>query len=111
MQLGMHEPCPRACHRPTSARRSPSTKHTAAADSEHDRHDRWLSVVEALLLSPVAVLAAYSGYAAAKWGHVFLVGISGHFRTRQAGMALIGAGGSLLAFAVIQLLGLPGPPA
>jgi hypothetical protein len=43
-------------------------KHTAAPDTEHDRHDRWLSIVEALLLSLVAVLAAYSGYAAAKWG-------------------------------------------
>ena len=37
------------------------------ADSEHDHHDRWLSIAEALLLSLVAVLAAYSGYAAAKW--------------------------------------------
>src|SRR4051794_23865270 len=35
---------------------------------EHDRHDRWLSIAEAFLLSLVAVLAAYSGYAAAKWG-------------------------------------------
>jgi hypothetical protein len=216
-------------------------KHTAAADTEHDRHDRWLSIVEALLLSLVAVLAAYSGYAAAKWdtessvtlasasaertranradtkalvtreldsasfnawftafmardasdqrlaekrlrpgyrpafkawlatdpahnlkaapgpaympqyvipqdaaakAHdaqadaafakgskagntadkfiratvflatvLFLAGISGHFRIRQARMGLIGAGGLLLAFAVIQLLGLPGPPA
>jgi hypothetical protein len=216
-------------------------KHTAAPDTEHDRHDRWLSIVEALLLSLVAVLAAYSGYAAAKWGTessvtlasasaartkanradteglvirqldstsfnawftaftagnanderlaekrmrpgyrpafkawlatdpahnpnappgpaympqyvipqeaaerahdaqadaafakgseagatadkyiratvflatvLFLVGISGHFRIRQARMGLIGAGGLLLAFAVIQLLGLPGPPA
>jgi hypothetical protein len=216
-------------------------KHTAAADTEHDRHDRWFSIVEALLLSLVAVLAAYSGYAAAKWGTessltlasasaertkanradtegivtrtldsasfnawftaftagnanaerlaenrmrpgyrpafnawqatdpahnpnappgpaympqyvipqeatakthdaradaafakgaeaggtadkyiratvflatvLFLVGISGHFRIRQARMGLIGAGGLLLAFAVIQLLGLPGPPA
>jgi len=216
-------------------------KHTAAANSEHHRHDRWLSIVEALLLSLVAVLAASSGYAAAKWGTkssvtlaeastartkanradteaivtrtldsasfnawftaftagnvraerlaekrmrpgyrpafnawlatdpahdptappgpaymaqyvilhqaaakasthtptprsprgstagatadkyvratvflapvLFLVGISGHFRIRQARMALIGAGGLLLAFAVIQLLGLPGPPA
>ena len=34
---------------------------------EH-RDDRILSIVEALLLSLVAVLAAYSGYAAAKWG-------------------------------------------
>ena len=42
-------------------------KHTAA-HGDHDRHDRWLSIVEALLLSLVAVLAAYSGYAAAKWG-------------------------------------------
>jgi hypothetical protein len=33
----------------------------------HDRRDRLLSVIEALLLSVVAVLAAYSGYAAAKW--------------------------------------------
>ncbi|HWX96057.1 MAG TPA: hypothetical protein VNZ01_04320 [Solirubrobacteraceae bacterium] len=32
-----------------------------------DRHDRLLSIGEALLLSLVAVLAAYSGYAAAKW--------------------------------------------
>ena len=217
-------------------------KHTeAAAATEHDRHDRWLSIVEALLLSLVAVLAAYSGYAAAKWGTessvtlakasaertkanradteaivtrtldsasfnawftaftagnanaerlaerrmrpgyrpafnawqatdpahnpnappgpaympqyvipqdaaakahdaradaafakgskagqtadkyiratvflatvLFLVGISGHFRIRQARMGLIAAGGLLLAFAVSQLLGLPGPPA
>ena len=39
----------------------------AASGSGHDRHDRWLSIVEAVLLSLVAVLAAYSGYAAAKW--------------------------------------------
>jgi hypothetical protein len=32
-----------------------------------DRHPRWISIVEALLLSIVAVLAAYSGFAAAKW--------------------------------------------
>ena len=43
-------------------------KHTAEGHTDHDRHDRWLSIVEALLLSLVAVLAAYSGYAAAKWG-------------------------------------------
>jgi len=213
-----------------------------AAPEEHDEHhDRWLSIVEALLLSLVAVLAAYSGYAAAKWGTessvtlakasaertkanradlegivtrtldsasfnawfsafvagnanaerlaakrmrpgyrpafqawlatdpahnpnapagpaympqyvipqeavaksndaradaafakgadagstsdkyirdtvflatvLFLVGISSHFRIRQARLGLIGVGALLLAFAVIQLLGLPGPPA
>ena len=43
-------------------------KHSEAAGKEHERHDRRLSIVEALLLSFVAVLAAYSGYAAAKWG-------------------------------------------
>jgi hypothetical protein len=38
-----------------------------AAHTGHDRRDRLLSVVEAVLLSLVAVLAALSGYAAAKW--------------------------------------------
>jgi hypothetical protein len=41
------------------------------AETEHEQpshHDRRLSIAEALLLSLVAVLAAYSGYAAAKWG-------------------------------------------
>jgi hypothetical protein len=217
-----------------------SHKTHAAADEGHGAHDRWLSIVEALLLSLVAVLAAYSGYAAAKWSTessvtlatasaerakanradteaivtrtldsasfnawftaftagnakaqqlaerrmrpgyrpafkawlatdpehdpsapagpaymrqyvipqeaaaqahdaragaaflrgakagstadkyiratvflatvLFLVGISGHFRIRQARMALIAASGLLLVFAVIQLFGLPGPP-
>lgn len=32
-----------------------------------DRHERLLSIAEAVLLSAVALLAAYSGYAAAKW--------------------------------------------
>jgi hypothetical protein len=215
-------------------------KHAAAAH-EGGHHDRWLSIVEALLLSLVAVLAAYSGYAAAKWSTessvtlatasaerakanradlegivtrtldsasfnawftaftagnasaqrlaarrmrpgyrpafnawlatgpahnpaapagpsympqyvipqeaaakahderanaafaegaeagstadkyirdtvflatvLFLVGISGHFTVRQARVGLIAVGGCLLIFAVIQLLGLPGPPA
>ncbi|HET7049533.1 MAG TPA: hypothetical protein VFI54_14815 [Solirubrobacteraceae bacterium] len=45
--------------------------HEAEAETEHEQpsgHDRRLSIAEALLLSLVAVLAAYSGYAAAKWG-------------------------------------------
>ena len=41
---------------------------------------------------------------------LFLVGISGHFTIRPARMGLIGVAGLLLVFAVIQLLGLPGPP-
>ncbi len=42
-------------------------KHSAQGEGQ-DRRERVLSVTEALLLSLVAVLAAYSGYAAAKWG-------------------------------------------
>jgi hypothetical protein len=44
--------------------------HDADGDEKPDapRHDRWISIVEAVLLSCVALLAAYSGYAAAKWG-------------------------------------------
>jgi hypothetical protein len=38
-----------------------------AGPSAADRHDRLLTIAEALLLSLVAVLAAYSGFAAAKW--------------------------------------------
>jgi len=41
-------------------------EHAAHAGAEKGR-DRLLTVTEALLLSLVAVLAAYSGYAAAKW--------------------------------------------
>ncbi len=44
-------------------------KHLAETETkaEKDKRDRVLSIIEALLLSLVAVLAAYSGYAAAKW--------------------------------------------
>src|SRR6201986_1563975 len=38
------------------------------AREEKHRHDRRVSIIEAVLLSLVAVLAAYSGYAVAKWG-------------------------------------------
>ena len=41
---------------------------------------------------------------------LFLVGISGHFPLRQARYGLIGVGALILVFAVVQLLGLPGPP-
>ncbi len=41
---------------------------------------------------------------------LFLVGISGHFPLRQARYGLIGVGALILVFAVIQVLGLPGPP-
>ncbi len=52
-------------------------QHTAADHDQDDgHHDRWLSILEALLLSLVAVLAAYSGYAAAKWGTESSVGLA-----------------------------------
>jgi hypothetical protein len=35
---------------------------------EHTRHDRWVSIAEAVMLSLVALVAAWSGYSAAKWG-------------------------------------------
>jgi hypothetical protein len=41
---------------------------------------------------------------------LFLVGISGHFKIRQARYGLVGVGVLLLAFSVVQLLGLPAPP-
>ena len=41
---------------------------------------------------------------------LFLVGISGHFRIRAARLGIIGVGGAILLFAVVQLLGLPAPP-
>ena len=34
----------------------------------HEARDRWLSITEAVLLSLVALIAAWSGYSAAKWG-------------------------------------------
>ncbi|MFZ0378189.1 MAG: hypothetical protein WCD11_26665 [Solirubrobacteraceae bacterium] len=36
--------------------------------SEPSRHDRLVTIAEAVLLSIVALLAAWSGYSAAKWG-------------------------------------------
>lgn len=40
----------------------------ARGTHETSRHDRIVSIVEAALLSVVALLAAWSGYSAAKWG-------------------------------------------
>lgn len=40
----------------------------ADADGPHRKGDGWLSIAEAVILSMVAVLAAYSGFASAKWG-------------------------------------------
>ncbi len=44
-------------------------EHAKHADP-HERRDRLISITEAVLLSVVALLAAWSGYAAAKWSTV-----------------------------------------
>ena len=41
-------------------------EHEPAA-GEHSKRDRWVSIVEAVMLSLVALVAAWSGYSAAKW--------------------------------------------
>ena len=38
------------------------------AEREGGRHDRVISIIEAVLLSVVALVAGWSGYSAAKWG-------------------------------------------
>jgi hypothetical protein len=43
-------------------------RHHAAAHEEATGPDRWVTIIEALLLAIVAILAAYSGYASSKWG-------------------------------------------
>ena len=43
-------------------------EHHEHASPDHAARDRVISIVEALLLSIVALLAAWSGYSAAKWG-------------------------------------------
>jgi hypothetical protein len=41
---------------------------------------------------------------------LFLIGISSHFAIRATRLVLIGFGGALLAFAAVQIIGLPAPP-
>jgi hypothetical protein len=46
-------------------------------DDAHERRDRLVSIAEAVLLSIVALMAAWSGYAAAKWSTESRVGLAG----------------------------------
>ena len=43
-------------------------EHDSHEAADHSRRHQWISIVEALVLSVVALLAAWSGYSAAKWG-------------------------------------------
>jgi hypothetical protein len=45
---------------------SEHAKHEATGPHDH-REGRWVSISEAILLSVVAIVAAYSGYSAAQW--------------------------------------------
>jgi hypothetical protein len=47
-----------------------------APDDPHERRDRLVSITEAVLLSIVALMAAWSGYAAAKWSTESRVGLA-----------------------------------
>jgi hypothetical protein len=51
---------------------------------EHEQRDRLVSIAEAVLLSLVALMAAWSGYAAAKWSTESRVGLAESSTTRQA---------------------------
>jgi hypothetical protein len=69
-------------------------EHTTAepAAEEHGRRDRWVAIVEAVLLSVVALLAAWSGYSAAKWGTESSLSLAKASGARsQASLALIQA--------------------
>ena len=43
-------------------------EHAEHPPAHHTRHDRLISIAEAVLLSIVTLMAAWSGYSAAKWG-------------------------------------------
>jgi hypothetical protein len=43
-------------------------EHAEHPPAHHSRHDRLISIAEAVLLSIVTLMAAWSGYSAAKWG-------------------------------------------
>ena len=57
-------------------------EHTA---HEHSSRDRWVSIAEAILLSIVALMAAWSGYSAAKWGTESSLSLAKASSTRTKG--------------------------
>jgi hypothetical protein len=69
-------------------------EHAAAepGSAEHAQRDRWVGIAEAVLLSVVALLAAWSGYSAAKWGTESSLSLAKASSTRtKASLALIEA--------------------
>ncbi len=71
------------------------TEHAEHADhppAEHAQRDRWVAIFEAVLLSIVALLAAWSGFSAAKWGTESSLSLAKASSTRtKASLALIQA--------------------
>ena len=55
-------------HRAHALEEKEKEKEKESSGAQAKRRDRVLTIVEAVLLSVVAVLAAWSGFAAAKWG-------------------------------------------
>jgi hypothetical protein len=55
-------------HKQHTAEHGHDDGHDDGADDGTRQHDRVLSIIEAVLLAVVALLAAYTGYASAKWG-------------------------------------------
>ena len=69
-------------------------EHAAAehAPAEYAQRDRWVAIFEAVLLSVVALLAAWSGYSAGKWGTESSLSLAKASSTRsKASLALIQA--------------------
>jgi hypothetical protein len=61
-------------------------------EAKHTSRDRVISIIEALLLSIVALLAAWSGYSAAKWGTESSISLAKASSTRtKANLASIQA--------------------
>jgi hypothetical protein len=74
---------------PSEVGKEISEQHKHHHLSGADRRDRWISVLEAVILSAVAVLAAYSGFAAAKWGTTSSISLANasSLRTKANGAA------------------------
>jgi hypothetical protein len=67
-------------------------EHHAHATAEHAQRDRAVAIFEAVLLSVVALLAAWSGYSAAKWGTESSLSLAAASSTRtKASLAQIQA--------------------
>jgi hypothetical protein len=59
---------------------------------DHAKRDRWIAIFEAVLLSVVALVAAWSGFAAAKWGTESSLSLAKASATRtKSSLALIQA--------------------